>query len=289
MNRLALGTVQFGLPYGIANQSGQVTFEEAGRILTLARKGGIDTLDTAIAYGCSEACLGLLGTRDFKVVTKLPAMPDGVADVGLWVDAQVQNSLVRMNVGSIFGLLLHRSEQLMGPRGREMAHSLERLKDKGIVQKVGVSIYDSHELDYVMSVWAIDLVQAPFNLMDRRLITSGWLERLNEKDVEVHTRSTFLQGLLLMPRNAIPDKFSPWFDLFDYWHAWLQENSISAIEACLAFVEAQPLIDRIVVGVDNCVQLQQLLRASVKETPTLLPDLQCDDERLINPSNWISL
>ncbi|MGP1664729.1 MAG: aldo/keto reductase, partial [Rhodanobacter sp.] len=71
--KLALGTVQFGLPYGIANPGGQIGRDDAGQILALARESGIDTLDTAIAYGDSEACLGAVGTKGFRVITKLPA------------------------------------------------------------------------------------------------------------------------------------------------------------------------------------------------------------------------
>ena len=287
--KLALGTVQFGLPYGIANQNGQVSRGEVGKILTLARESGIDTLDTAIAYGDSEACLGSVGTHCFKVVTKLPALPGGVANVGAWVDEQIQNSLQRLKVDSVYGLLLHRSEQLVGESGRATINALERLKSDGIVQKIGVSIYAPRELDAVMEICSIDLVQAPFNLIDRRLLTSGWLQQLHDQGVEVHARSAFLQGLLLMKREAIPEKFSPWSNLFDSWHAWLQENPVTPVEACLAFLASHSFIDRIVVGVESHAQLQELLRAAPDQTPLQLPDLHCEDERLINPSNWNSL
>ena len=286
---LALGTVQFGLPYGIANQIGQVSRGEVGKILVLARESGIDTLDTAIAYGDSEACLGSVGAHGFKVVTKLPALPDSVANVGTWVTDQIQNSLQRLKVDSVYGLLLHRSEQLVGESGRETINALERLKSDGIVQKIGVSIYAPSELDAVMQACSIDLVQAPFNLIDRRLLTSGWLQRLHDQGVEVHARSAFLQGLLLMKQEAIPEKFSPWSHLFNIWHAWLQERSVTSVEACLAFLASHSFIDRTVVGVESHNQLQELLRAAPEQTPLQLPDMHSEDERLINPSNWNSL
>ena len=286
--KLALGTVQFGLPYGIANPGGQISREDARQILALARESCIDTLDTAIAYGDSEACLGTLGTKGFKVITKLPALPKGVTGIAAWVGDQMQASLRRLKLDSVYGLLLHRSENLLGAAGRSMVQALERLKAEGIVQKIGVSIYAPQELDAATQACAIDLVQAPLNLVDRRLVTSGWLPRLHDQGVEVHTRSAFLQGLLLMPRETIPEKFSSWFHLFDHWHAWLQEHPVTAAEACLAFIASQPLIDRVVVGVDSHAQLQELLRAAGKEPPQQLPDLHCDDEKLINPSNWNS-
>lgn len=287
--KLALGTAQFGLPYGIANQSGQVDREEVRQILDLARSSGINTLDTAIAYGDSEACLGKVGSQGFKVVTKLPGFPHEVSDLYAWVSDQIHASLHRLSLDSVYGLLLHHTQQLIGPRGQSLVHALERLKDQGVVQKIGVSIYSPQELEALTQVIKIDLVQAPLNLMDHRLITSGWLQRLHDQGVEVHTRSAFLQGLLLMPREAIPEKFGAWSHLLDCWHSWLQDNRVTAAEACLAFVTSNPRIDRIVIGVESRAQLKELLRAADMGLPQPLPDLRCDDESLINPSNWNSL
>jgi aryl-alcohol dehydrogenase-like predicted oxidoreductase len=284
--KLALGTAQFGLPYGIANQSGQVRREEVGKILALARESSIDTLDTAIAYGDSEHCLGEMGTQGFKVVTKLPDMPAGVENIGAWVNDQVRNSLIRLKVESIYGLLMHRSENLLGAAAEPTLRVVERLKADGVVQKFGVSIYAPHELEAVTESGVIDLVQAPFSIIDRRLVMTGWLQRLHDQGVEVHARSIFLQGLLLMSSKAMPGKFKPWFDLFDHWYAWLQENHVGAAEACLAFVTSQTLIDRVVVGVESRAQLQELIRAGAKASLTRFPELFCEDEKLINPSNW---
>jgi aryl-alcohol dehydrogenase-like predicted oxidoreductase len=275
------------LPYGIANQSGQIGREEAGQILALARDGGVDTLDTAIAYGGSEVCLGAIGTKGFKVVTKLPAMPDGVADIGAWVDDQVQASFNRLKVDSVYGLLLHRSQQLVGAQGRPMVQVLERLKAEGAVQKIGVSIYAPQELDAISQGCAIDLVQAPLNLIDRRLVTSGWLERLHDRGIEVHCRSAFLQGLLLMPRAAIPAKFERWAHVWNAWHDGLARTNITATAACLRYPLSLPQIDRVVVGVDSAAQLRELIAIAQSPAPPQdWPALVCEDENLINPSQW---
>ena len=113
MTRLALGTAQFGLPYGIANQAGQVSRKDVSAMLQLAASNGIDTLDTAIAYGESEKSLGQAGTQGFRVVTKLPALPDDCPQVIPWVSEQVDASFTRLGVSSVYGLLLHRPEQLL--------------------------------------------------------------------------------------------------------------------------------------------------------------------------------
>lgn len=289
MSRLALGTVQFGLPYGIFNQTGQVDHPEAKRLLQLALDSGIDTLDTAVAYGDSEILLGTLGTQGFKLVTKLPAMPDTCLDVAKWVRQQVSESLLRLGVKAVYGLLLHRSEQLLGTNGVALYNALQGLKDSGQVLKVGVSIYTPTELSALIPRFYFDLVQAPFNLVDRCLVSTGWLQRLKDDDVEIHTRSAFFQGLLLMPHSDIPKKFQPWAALWRTWHGWLVEHDTPAVQACLSFPLSFPEIDRIVVGVDSLNQLAQIIRYSYIEPIKALPDLQCQDGRLINPGNWKNL
>ena len=286
MNRLALGTAQFGLPYGIANQDGQVTRSAAKAMLQLAAAEGIDTLDTAIAYGESETCLGEVGAQGFKLVTKLPSVPDSCDDITGWINDQVSASLGRLGMSSVYGLLLHRPEQLLGLDGKVIFQALQHLKEAGLVQKIGVSIYSPGELDALASRYRFDLVQAPFNLIDRRLSTSGWLQRLKQDGTEIHTRSTFLQGLLLMPRSAIPSKFAPWTELWDKWHNWLVCHSITAVQACLAYPLAFAEVDRVVVGADNKSQLEQLIGAALSIAPDALPDLGYDDENLINPARW---
>ena len=289
MNRLALGTVQFGMPYGIANQAGQVTRLEAKAMLQLASTNGIDTLDTAIAYGESEMCLGEVGTQGFKLVTKLPAVPDDCADVSGWVKQQLNASLSRLGVTAAYGLLLHRSEQLLGPHGAALYQVLQELKGRGQVQKVGVSIYSPSELVALTPRYCFDLVQAPFNLVDRRLYSTGWLKRLKDDDVEVHTRSAFLQGLLLMAQADIPDKFSPWGGLWQTWHRWLSDRDDSAVQACLAFPLSCPEIDRVIVGTDSVSQLAQIVSAANAQPLSDLPDLQCEEDSLINPAKWSTL
>jgi aryl-alcohol dehydrogenase-like predicted oxidoreductase len=286
VNRLALGTVQFGLPYGIANRAGQVTRAEAKAMLQLATKHGMDTIDTAIAYGESETCLGEIGTKDFELVTKLPPVPEGCADISTWINGQVRASLTRLGRPAVYGLLLHKSEQLLSDKGAELYRALQELKDNSQIQKLGVSIYSPSELDALMPRYHIDLVQAPFNLVDQRLNRTGWLQRLKNSGVEVHTRSAFLQGLLLMANADIPIQFSPWCTLWNRWQHWLSEHDASSLQACLAFPISFPEIDRVVVGADSVGQLAQILNVKKKVSIGEFPDLHCDDENLINPATW---
>jgi len=289
MNRLALGTAQFGLTYGIANNSGQISRAEAKDILQIALARGIDTLDTAIVYGESEACLGEVGVNDFKLITKLPAIPKGCSDVGGWVKQQADASLYRLGVNNVYGLLLHHPENLLGSNGHELYRALNVLKEKGLVNKIGISIYSPSELELLTIGFSFDLVQAPFNLIDQRLLSSGWMQNLKDRGVEIHSRSAFLQGLLLMSHADIPTKFLPWNGILKKWHDWLDYNDISALQASLAFPLSFPEIDRVVVGVDSQNQLLQIVNAENNSINTDVPNLACEDENLINPANWSSL
>ena len=287
--KLALGTVQFGMNYGLANTSGRIIKDEAGVVLRCASEVGLDTLDTAIAYGDSELVLGALGVGSWKVITKLPAVPSECSEVQKWVEGQVLGSLNRLGVERLEGLLLHRPAQLLEDVGPALQAALVSLKSEGLVNKIGVSVYGPAELDLLFHEGIFDLVQAPLNILDRRLVDSGWGNRLKQAGVEVHTRSTFLQGLLLMPANARPAKFGRWAEFWNEWDRWLLESNLSPLQACLRYAISQDCISRVVIGVDSVNQLIQIVDAAVGELPSLPAYCPLRDDRLINPASWAQL
>lgn len=260
--KLALGTVQFGLDYGVANTSGRIALEEAKSILQLASESGMDTLDTAIAYGDSETVLGQLGVQPWNVVSKLPGVPEDCRDVALWVRQQVKGSLSRLGVSRLYGLLLHRPGQLLEKTGAALYEALQSLKADGVVCKTGISVYGPAELDALFDKYHFDLIQAPFNILDRGLVESGWAARLKSAGVEVHTRSAFLQGLLLMSSEQRPSKFDRWQSVWQELASWLQGAGLTPLQACLQYAASQPNIDRVVVGVDKSAQLEEIIRAA---------------------------
>ena len=287
--KLALGTAQFGLSYGIANRTGQVACAEGAAIVQRARAAGIHTLDTAIAYGDSEQRLGAIGVSDWDIVSKLPDIPDGCTDVGEWVATSVRESLSRLGVDRLHGLLLHRPGQLLDGRGAVLYRALQSAKREGLAERIGVSIYDPSELELLTPRFAIDIVQAPFNVIDRRLIESGWLARLAGEGVEVHARSVFLQGLLLMPRETRPQKFSRWSALLGAYDTWLDRTGTTPLQACLSYALGFPEIGKVIVGVDSARQLDELIGMSAAAAAPVPPDLQCRDVDLLNPSRWAAL
>ena len=284
--KLALGTVQFGLPYGIANQQGQVSVEEVGQILERACEAGVDTLDTAIAYGESERVLGEFDLSSFKVVTKLSAIPDACDDVSGWVERQLAESLARLGLQRVDAVLLHRPAQLLEPQGDALYAALLGLREQGLAGRIGASVYDGEELERLCQRFALDLVQAPYNIIDHRLDESGWLQRLSQQGTALHVRSVFLQGLLLMKREQRPASFERWQSLWHCWDSWLEEHQLSPLQATLRYALNQPLIERVVVGVDSAQQWQQILQAAAGNCPPVPAELGTTDPALLNPALW---
>jgi len=285
-NRLALGTAQFGLRYGITNATGQITRDAGAAILAHARANEIDMLDTAIDYGDSEQRLGEIGIDGWNVVTKLPAIPHGCPDVGAWSQTLVSDSLSRLGIPRLHGLLLHRPTELLGEFGKGLTRALQQLKRDGLVAKIGVSIYEPAELDALWTHVPLDIIQAPMSVFDRRMHTSGWLDTVQRHGVELHTRSTFLQGLLLVDAKNLPPQFARWRSLWDRWTCWLEAQGVTPLEMCLGYALSHRSVDRVVVGLDSLTHLQQIISSARTSVPNPPDFLMSDDLDLINPSRW---
>jgi aryl-alcohol dehydrogenase-like predicted oxidoreductase len=287
--KLALGTAQFGQKYGVANTVGQVNKNTAHAIIHRCKELGWDTLDTAITYGESESILGTYGVEQWNVVSKLPAVPEKCQDVGAWAKNQAQKSLRRLGIKKLYGLLLHRPGQLTEDFGIDLYRALQTLKVGGLVEKIGVSIYSPSDLELLWPKYRFDLVQAPLNIVDRRLLESGWADRLKLSGAEIHVRSVFLQGLMLIPPDKRPSRFGRWPEIWDEWDHWLNVTKLTPIQACLRFANLTDTVDRIVVGVDSGLQLEEIATAIDGKLDSLPNFRGFNDERLINPAKWIQL
>ena len=287
--KLAIGTAQFGLDYGVANTKGKVSLAEASEIIDLADSLGIQTIDTASAYGNSENVVGNVSRSNHDITTKLSGVPNQCDDVFNWATTQLFTSLSNLKRESIYGILLHRPDQLNHEYGDELYRALHEFKSQGYVSKIGVSVCDPKELDDLWGRYDFDIIQAPLNIIDRRILASGWAEWLKKNSIEVHTRSVFLQGFLLLPKQKRSSKLSRWTYIFDEWDYFLDSKGLTALEACLRFAISQNHVDRIVVGVDSVSQLLEMAKASGGPLESLPEFTKSEDTRLINPSSWSRL
>ena len=283
---LAIGTAQFGLNYGISNKKGLISIEEGKKILDFSIQNGIDTIDTAVLYGKSEINLGTIGVDNFKVITKIPNLPNCELDINNWINQIVNNSKKNLNISSIYAVLMHRPSDLLSPYGKEIYESLFELKKSGIIDKIGISSYSCSEIELLIRKFSFDIVQTPLNLIDRNLLESKLLKKLKKQNIEIHVRSIFLQGILLLPRNKIPIQFENWNYLWDKWHDWLNTNNINPVQACLSYVKNVDEIDKVIVGIDSIKHIQKIVEYYNQDFSYEFPNIASKNINLINPSKW---
>ncbi|MHB8770855.1 MAG: aldo/keto reductase [Syntrophales bacterium] len=290
--RLGLGSVQFGLDYGISNQDGRTPESEVKRILSVAVERGMSVIDTASQYGCSEETIGrcLPGDQPFRIVTKTPSCPKGViADGAALLKDAFAASLRNLRQRTVYGLLIHDADDLLSRNGGVLWRALQDLKESGVVEKIGVSVYTPAQLDAVLRSFRIDLVQLPVNVADQRMIRSGHLGRLKDLGIEIHSRSAFLQGALLMDPLALPGHFSSIRGQLLRYRDFIRQHRMTPTEAALRFVLAIREIDTVVVGVNDSRQLRELCDVGGADSAFCRDDFasfSVDDEAVVNPCNW---
>lgn len=290
IDKIALGTVQFGIDYGINSDSGKIHYNEVVKILNYARSIGVNFLDTAPAYGSSQQVLGKTGINNFEVVTKTRKFSQKTItsqDTDFLI-SDFNQSLEVLNTSSVYGLLIHDPSDLLKSGSEELFIKLQALKQEGLVSKIGVSIYNFRELEDIMNNFDIDLVQLPLSIFDKRLVGNGMLNKLYKQGVEIHVRSIFLQGLLLMSKKSRPNKFNRWNTLWNTWDEWLKDNNVSALEACIRYAISLSEVSKVLVGIDSKDQLTKIID-SIDNFPALPDFFFTDDDILLNPSNWSNL
>jgi len=277
--KLALGTVQFGLDYGVTNHDGQVAIDEVKNILDYAKDKGIDTLDTASGYGNSEQVLGEVGVNNYRIITKTTPLKNGVDGV----IKGFHQSLDSLNIGQVDGLLIHNIDDTKDKRFGKLFYKLNELKEEGVIKKIGFSTYTPEQVDFLLENFDFDLIQVPFNVFDTRLVEGGQLKALKKKNIEIHARSVFLQGVLLS-FDSLSDYFSTWDAQFEQYQGLVREKELSLLEYALNFALNTQELDKILVGVDSVNQLTDIVNAFKSDVD--LKAFKIDDINLLNPNLW---
>ena len=286
MPKIAIGTANFGMQYGVANSQGKLSKNSVAEILGLAKSLGVTCLDTANAYGESQNALGEFGVRDWRVVSKISSIPRDCEDVRSFVRAEIDLILTSLNLSEFDTVLVHNPKDLMGNVSEIVYEELQKAKSRGQVEKIGVSIYDPSDLESITSQFQLDVVQAPINVFDNRLQDSGWLDRLASMGVEVHARSVFLQGVLLSAIAQNNDFFKPWKTTFEKWNRFAESSGTSAMMNCIKHVNSYDKVTFAVVGVDSAQNLSEVFDAFSARPQRINEDNFGVDSQLINPARW---
>lgn len=292
LSRLVLGTAQLGMDYGIANVAGKPSSKLAEKIVSAALDAGINCFDTAQDYGDSEAVLGsalkTLGVSEaVLVVTKLASEIEPGDDIR----AAIGRSLAVLGVGRLFGLLLHRQETLDSWAGA-WRPLLEPLSTQGLVDYLGVSVYDNDYMDRALFVEGVDLIQAPFNVFDRRAQRYHWFERAAAAGKVIFVRSVFLQGLLLREPDDLPAAIifarKPLAD----FRARCGEAGLTPLEAGLGYVLATAKDAVVIFGAETPEQVTEIAALARRWEEAEFPVAafeglgQPDDSPVIDPRKW---
>ncbi|MGE4232553.1 MAG: aldo/keto reductase [Bacteriovoracia bacterium] len=273
--KLGLGTVQFGVPYGISNKSGQLSQSDALKALDLAYESGIRVLDTAASYGTAEEIIGM-SPHPFRIITKMKS------------NDSLLESIRTLNRPSVYAVLAHNPSELF--TDSRFLRNFLSYREKGLTRKIGLSVYTAEEIDEALALFPFDIIQVPFSVFDQRLYRSGHLQKLKERGIEVHARSTFLQGLLLMDPKELPEKVRFAQKHVESFQNTVKKLGLNAISAALLFSLSFEEIDHVIVGIESIQNLNQLLeiqRATLsEEQKKLLVEEACNDVTLLNPANW---
>lgn len=283
--KLALGTAQFGLDYGINNVRGKVPTEEVFELLTFAFQNGIDTVDTAYAYGDSEEILGRFINKNktnLRIISKLPS--------GYEKDTArvIHTSLKRLRSDSIYGYLIHSFDSFV--QKPEIWDELKDIKRQGKISKVGFSLYHPDQVGYLLTRnIQMDIVQVPFNIFDQRF--TKVLPLLKKNRVETHVRSVFLQGLVFKNPHELKSGFVKIKDRLLFLQTLSHKLKIPFSAIFIDFAVLNEFVDKVIIGVDNVRHLETNINAllyqdAIKDIFDKLLDMKEDDENLILPFNW---
>lgn len=280
--RLALGSVQFGLPYGIAGRDSPVEEPEIEAILESAARHGIRCVDTAPGYGRIESKLARLsGDADFDFVSKIPAIPSDLSPSAAcdFVKQSAARSMERLG-SRLKTLLFHHGPDLLESFGEEAWRALEETA-RGTGVTCGVSCYSPVDLAEIRARFPVSVAQIPGNAFDQRLRGAVGI-----KGVELHIRSVFLQGLLLMPVNLARARLPVATAAFEAWDLWCRAHDLDRLVASLGVVKSLPQVGFCVVGVDSLAQFEEITAAWDRAPRIEAGILAVSDPEVIDPRRW---
>ena len=277
--RLVIGSANFTKKYGV--NAIKLTYKENKKILNLAKKNGIYEIDTAKAY-LKNNDIFLNIDQKFKFSTKI--IPDSKWVSLEFCQKQLEDHFKILNTNKIETLLFHDVKILFTGAGVKIFKNLEILKQKKYFKKIGLSIYDTNCLNYINSNYNFDVVQCSFNILDRRILTTGWYDKLKSQGIETHIRSIFLQGLLVNKSVYKKNYFKKWQKPFFNWFKNLENNNISPVDYCLSDLLNYDF-NKIIIGINDSKNLKEIINFKTIGKNKMI-NFNISDTNLIDPRNW---
>ena len=279
-SKVILGVTQFGLNYGILNQHNSNKKKKLRQILNFSKKKGINSIYSSKYYGNANKFLATENLDYFKLYIKFKSQ-DLLKKNFLEDFEKMKKKLKKNNLI----LMLDRFENLKKRERLKIYNILLDLKKDKKINRFGYSIYSFKNLKKICHEFKPNILQCPYNVIDRRLEEKKLLQFLKINKIEIHVRSIFLQGLLILHYSKHPRKFLNWKKIFKKFDDQIQHYKISNLDWCLNFIEKNKYINKILLGIDNIDQLREI--CSFKNNGKIkFPKMYVKDEKLINPSKW---
>lgn len=279
-SKVILGVTQFGLDYGILNQYNSNKKKKLKQILNFSKKKQIDSLYTSKYYGNANKFLAAENLNYFKIYLKFKSQ-DLLKNFFSKELEKIKRKLKKKDLV----LILDGFENLKNRERLKIYNILLDLKKNKKINRFGYSIYSFKNLKKICHKFKPNILQCPYNVIDRRLEEKKLLQFLKINKIEVHVRSIFLQGLLILHYSKHSRKFSKWKKFFKKFDDQIQHYKTSNLNGCLNFIEKNKYIDKILLGVNNLDQLKEICSFKYNEK-IKFPNIYVKDERLINPSKW---
>jgi len=290
---LVLGTAQLGLPYGIANKTGQPDQNIATAIIHEAWKNGIREFDTAQGYGDSEKVLGKALTelgfsKEARIISKFDPNLDHLNDSDM--SKALDESLERLGVPRLYGIMLHR-EEMLSLWNKGLSKILYDLVLSGRVHKIGISVYSPEKAIQALKTEGIDMVQLPTNILDRRFERAGVFHLADKKKKKIYIRSVFLQGLILMNLEEVPEKMDFARPVIEKIESLSNDFGLSRQEMALGYIKSETPNAHVIFGAETPKQVRENIETWKKSAPRNLIDqikifFKNVDLQILNPTLW---
>lgn len=284
MSQIILGTANLNKKYGFLKKS--IRFSEFKKIIKNSKKNKVRYIDTSINYSGVHKILGKLNLNKIKVITKISIPTNNNINAELWIKKIIKNIIRDLKTKSLYCVLIHNSNILLNNKYKKYILNLNELKKKGKIKKIGFSVYNLREAKILLKKYKFDILQVPLNIINQTFCDKNFLQNIRKKNIEIHARSVFLQGILLSKDLRKMKYFKRWRTFWKDYYNWLNKNRVSGLTACLSFINGVKNISGYVIGIENEKQFKQVLDCKIKKNLKFESFLSQKNKKLIDPSKW---
>ena len=284
--KLVLGTANFSPGYGIQGGYG-LNYKQINKISMILKKYKVNFIDTAFSYYGVEKKIGESKLKNLNIYSKIPKIGKKLkTEANTLLSQLINKSLKKLRKRNFEGIYFHNADDLLGNHGKLLYQALEKQKNQGLVKKIGVSVYSPWELKKILKKYSIDIIQIPINIFDQRFLKKNFLKKIKKKGIEIHARSIFLQGILLLDYNKLPKYFKKWHNLFKQWDNWNKINNQKKVYTCLEFIRRIKYIDKIIFGISSLRELKEIMQFKKFSGLKMPSKFLVNDKKLLDPRLW---